>query len=231
MTQTPLLFLHGALGNKEQFRTILPTIQQNYPAYALDFPGHGENVWNSEQFGIVDFGNAVVEFLDKNHIKAVHIFGYSMGGYVGLWLAYNFPERVEKVYTLGTKIWWTNEEAERETKMLDYARMKEKIPAFVNELEHRHPNVSPEELLRSTREMMLALGSNNLLHEDILKQIQHKIRISIGDRDNATSISEALRTYITLPNSEFEVLPATPHPFEKVNLSILALSLQEFFRR
>ena len=50
----------------------------------------------------------------------------------------------------------------------------------------------------------------------------------MGDRDTMVSIEETLDAYRALPAGELEVLPATPHPMERVDLHRLTLSLVGF---
>ena len=45
---------------------------------------------------------------------------------------------IQKVFTLATKFEWTPDIAQKEIKMLDAAKIAEKIPAFAQLLEKRH---------------------------------------------------------------------------------------------
>src|SRR5690349_7993403 len=104
-----LLILHGALGAAFQLDPIKSFVQNQYKeVHFLNFSGHGGAAFQSE-FGIEQFAKDTLKYLDDNRLKEVDIFGYSMGGYVALWLAKQYPERVGKIITLGTKFDWSVE--------------------------------------------------------------------------------------------------------------------------
>ena len=113
-----LLLLHGALGSKKQLLPIKTLLEPHFDAYSLDFEGHGDFA-SDKEYSIVLFTKNVIDYLDKNSIDAINIFGYSMGGYVGLNTALNFPDRINSIVTLGTKFDWSIESASKEIKMLN----------------------------------------------------------------------------------------------------------------
>jgi pimeloyl-ACP methyl ester carboxylesterase len=221
-----ILVLHGALGNKSQIG--IANLEGDFFVHTLDFPGHGNAAIN-ENFGIATFANAVLKYLDESKIEQTDIFGYSMGGYVGLYLALNRPEKVDKIFTLGTKFLWTPEYAEAETKKLNADKIQEKVPQFAEQLKQRHTALDWRELLSYTSQMMRDLGNKPLLTLENLTQINHKVRIGIGDRDNTVGVDEALKIQQTLPNAELEVFPNTPHPLERVDQDKLLFSMKDFF--
>lgn len=221
-----ILVLHGALGNKCQIG--VADLQGDFFIHTLDFPGHGEAAVE-DSFGIEIFAEAVLEYLDEKHIDQVDIFGYSMGGYVALYLAIYHPERVGKIFTLGTKILWTPEYAETETKKLNADKIQEKVPQFAEQLKQRHTALGWRELLTHTSQMMHSLGTNPLLTLENITQIKHKVRIGIGDRDNTVGVEEAQKVQQALPNAELEVFPNTQHPLERVDQDRLLFSLKDFF--
>jgi hypothetical protein len=67
------------------------------------------------------------------------------------------------------------------------------------------------------------------LSPEFMKTLPHPIRVIVGDRDHTVSLSESATIYQALAQGQFEVLPNTPHPFEKVSSERLAVSLREFF--
>ena len=50
----------------------------------------------------------------------------------------------------------------------------------------------------------------------------------LGDRDKMITLEETLQVYHHLPNAQFSVLPATPHPIEKANVQLLAYLIRNF---
>lgn len=223
-----LLLLHGALGAKSQFEKLVAEMKPFYNCYALDFSAHG-GATMPESFSIAQFASEVIDYLDRNGIASINIFGYSMGGYVALYLAHKFPHRVNKIYTLATKFDWTIEVADRETAMLNAEKIEQKLPAFANLLVKRHAPNDWKAILEKTKAMMLDLGANPTLSTEKLKEIYHEVIISLGDNDKMVNIDESITAADSLLNGAFKLLAQTPHPFEQVDTNLLKAELKSFF--
>lgn len=223
-----LLLLHGAIGAKEQFGALEKALENTYDIHTLNFSGHGGAPMQPD-FSIARFADEVLQFLNANQIGKIDIFGYSMGGYVALYLAKNHPERIGKIFTLATKFHWTPEIAQRETKMLDAGKIAEKIPAFAAQLEKRHAPNDWKRVMKQTADMMIQLGDNNPLLPEDYASIANPVRIAIGDKDQMVTLEETVAVYRQLPDATFTVLPDTQHPIEKVATERLASELKLFF--
>ena len=229
MLKPPLLLLHGAVGASSQFDFLLPLLGERYEVHRLDFEGHGASPPRARPFRTEHFAENVAEYLDRNPIESVDIFGYSLGGYVALYLAHAQPQRVRRIATLGTKFDWNPEVAAREVRQLDPQKIREKVPQFARALEARHAAAGWENVLGRTREMMTALGEQRAVTPEILGGIPHRVRIGVGDRDSLVTLEESQAAYRSLPQGELEVLPGTPHPLEKIPPARLARYMMEFF--
>jgi pimeloyl-ACP methyl ester carboxylesterase len=229
MSKTPLLLLHGALGSSAQWESLSRPLSGSFEIHTFDFSGHGSKPLQGT-FSMPTFALEVEKYLTEHKIANANIFGYSMGGYVALYLASQKPDLVRTIFTLGTKFLWTSDYAVQETGKLDAEKILAKVPAFAAELEKRHTASNWKEVLTNTRAMMLALGNRNLLTPDVLDKIQQPVRIGIGDRDNTVSVKEAAEVVNALSNAQLEVFPNTPHPLERVSPERLAFSIKEFFR-
>lgn len=218
----PALLLHGALGSSSQLEPLKQKLEvQGKEVFMLNFSGHN-GVPFRRSFGIEIFADDVLTFLDKQNLNQVDIFGYSMGGYVAVWLALKHPERVGKIITLGTKFDWSPAAAEQEVRKLNAEKILEKVPAFARILEHRHAPNDWKKLLSKTRDMMLELGNQPLLTEENLKTIQHEVLICLGDQDDMADRNYSQRVAEWLPKGAFQPLENTPHPIEKVDLNKLS---------
>lgn len=223
----PIILLHGALGAKQQLDTLKIELEaQGFPAFSFDFTGHGKELFKSD-FGIERFAKDLLDFLNTNQLNQANIFGYSMGGYIALWLAHHNPGRINAVVTLGTKLDWSTESADREVRKLNADSIIEKIPAFAKILEQRHHDW--RELLRQTASMMLSLGKVQLLTDNVLVSIKTPALICLGDQDDMADRKRTELVSSLLPNARFRLLENTPHPIEKVDRKSLANMLADFF--
>jgi pimeloyl-ACP methyl ester carboxylesterase len=222
-----ILLLHGALGSKDQFNELAAALKNDHIVHLFNFSGHGGDQFHNE-FSIPLFANEVVRFLNDTRIESSSIFGYSMGGYVGMYVAKHFPQRIEKLITLATKFRWDETIASREIKFLDADALEKKVPAFAEELQRRHAPGNWKDVLDRTKHMLLKLGEKNAISLEEYKDILTPSLLLLGDRDKMVSLEETVEVFKELHNGQLGILPATPHPFEQVNMQLLRTLINRF---
>lgn len=224
-----LLLLHGALGAAATLHPLRNLLEPYYRTHTLNFSGHGGLPLPQEPFGIKLFAEEVLRYLDQHSLQQVDVVGYSMGGYVALYLALHHSARIGRIFTLATKFAWSAETAAKEVKLLQPEKIAEKVPQFAATLAARHAPQDWQEVMRRTAEMMQHLGAQPLLTTDTLPQISTPVRVSVGDRDNMVSIEETAWAYRLLPAASLLVLPDTRHPLELADPQRLLHEIRQFF--
>jgi pimeloyl-ACP methyl ester carboxylesterase len=227
MQKPNLILLHGALGSSKSFEALIPYLSKNYNLIIPDLKWHGSRSNTDTGFKMQDLANDFEDILQNENIQSASVFGFSMGGYVALSLALKKPQFFKEIMTLGTKLDWKPEQAEKETKMLNPEKIQEKVPQFAQHLENLHGK-NWMNLCSQTASMMLNLGQNPILTTKNIHAIDLNIRLGLGDQDHMVSFEETIAFYMSLSKGEFQVFPNCPHPIEKVNAEILAHSIQEF---
>jgi pimeloyl-ACP methyl ester carboxylesterase len=222
-----ILLLHGAIGSSRQMKPLADAISESFKVHTLDFSGHGGRDTEVD-FSIEQFSKDLEDYIINHDLAPAKIVGYSMGGYVALYLSARKPELIERVVTHGTKFKWTPEIALKESAMLNPDKIAEKIPAFAKALEERHHPADWRTVIRKTADMMVQMGSHPPLIDELLSNISIPVRISLGDRDEMVSIEETLHVYKTLPHASMQMLPDTRHPVEKINYSEFYRSVLSF---
>lgn len=223
-----LLLLHGALGSKEQFNELEIILAEKFKTYSLNFSGHGRRPSHHHAFTIQNFAHEALDWMNEHYIKTIDIFGYSMGGYVALWLARFYPERVGKIFTLGTKVNWNEEEAEKEIKMLNAERIMEKVPAFAQTLSDRHGEHEWKSVMSKTALLMKDLAHTHLAEQDFIK-IENRVLLSRGGQDSMITFDETDYVHHLLKNSEFKIYENVPHSIEQVPVELLRKEMERFF--
>lgn len=223
-----LLLLHGAMGGKSDFTTLEPLLAETFDVHCIEFEGHGSRPPSQRPFRIEHFAENVLEYLGRHNLSRPDVFGYSMGGYVAVFLAATKRESLGSIYTLGTKFHWTTEIAVRQGRFLEPAFLREKAPQLVAQFENTHIH-GWEWIAERTREMLLHLGQTDPFGSGMIEDIPNRVCIGLGDRDNMVSFEESIDVFRRLQQGEFEVLPATPHPLHAVSIPMLVRRLREFF--
>ena len=224
-----VILLHGALGAQEQMKSLANTLEaKGFRVFAFNFSGHGGTPVREAGFDIKTFAQELQDFIEQYKLDRPSIFGYSMGGYVALYLAAQHPDLIGKIATLATKYNWNPESSLKESKQLDAATILEKVPKYAVALKTRHAD-NWEMLLQETARIMLDLGTNPLLDHDVVQSINIPVLVGMGDRDTMVSFDETQQLYRSLPQGQLYLLPATKHPIETVETELLAVILTRFF--
>lgn len=223
-----LILLHGALGSASQFSEMAKMLADHRNVRALDFAGHGGTPFPDDKFSIALFAEQTIQWMEKNRIEKADFLGYSMGGYVALYIARHFPGRVRRIFTLATKFGWTTEIAEREIGNLEPVKLEQKQPDFADALKKLHGEKNWKNLLKKTGELLLDIGSDNPLKEADYKNIAHPVTVCVGDRDRMVSLDETTAVYKQLSNAALLVLPGTGHPLEAFDTEMVAFHVKRF---
>lgn len=94
-----ILFLHGFMGNIDEFDEAIKLLSDDFDYLTLDLPGHGKTqvLGEDEYYTIANTAHALINLLDELKIPKCFLVGYSMGGRLALYLTLYFPERFHKV--------------------------------------------------------------------------------------------------------------------------------------
>jgi 2-succinyl-6-hydroxy-2,4-cyclohexadiene-1-carboxylate synthase len=91
----PLLFLHGFMGDCQEFDQILPYFWDDFYCLVIDLPGHGQTevMGDDRNYGMEKTAIALIHFLNYLQLSKIGLIGYSMGGRLALYLALHFPKK------------------------------------------------------------------------------------------------------------------------------------------
>jgi esterase/lipase len=223
-----LLLLHGAIGAASQFDKLKEELKDKFEIHTMNFSGHGGEAM-PDKFSIELFAEDVIKFLEKNKLENIDVFGYSMGGYVALYNASRHKNKINRIFTVATKFDWNEESSVKESKMLNPAKIEEKIPAFAKALEKRHSVQNWKIVMNKTAEMMIGLGKKPVLTDEVLGKIENEVLISVGDKDAMVTLEETANAAGKLKNGRLFIFSDTEHPIEKMDVKKLSNEIIKFF--
>lgn len=223
-----LLLLHGALGSKKQFEVLKPLLENEFDIYDFNFSGHGGEP-RAKEFSVNAFSSELITFIENHNLPNLHIFGYSMGGYIALKAALQIPEKILKIVTLGTKFDWSKEATGKEIKMLNPDVIETKVPQFANKLKEDHAPEDWKVIMKDTANLMIKLSEGEQLQPDEFSKIHTNITLGLGKSDKMVSKEETIDVCSLLPNGEFVELENVKHPIESIDPEQLANYLKEVF--
>jgi len=106
-----VLLIHGIAGSSATWDDILPWLAGHYTVLAPDLLGHGQSAKPRGDYSLGGYANVIRDLLDVlGHAQAT-VVGHSLGGGIAMQLAYQFPERCERLVLvssggLGRELHW-----------------------------------------------------------------------------------------------------------------------------
>lgn len=98
----PVILLHGGLGNSDHFAFQLPALTDKFQVIVVDSRGQGRSTLTKTKLTYHAMAEDVVAVMDTLGITRAHLAGWSDGGAIALDLAIHHPERVQRVFVIGT---------------------------------------------------------------------------------------------------------------------------------
>ncbi len=98
-----ILFLHGFMGNRFEFKQAIAILSKQFHCVAIDLLGHGQTIAidqsidHDDYYTIQSSANFVIKYLDLLRVDCCFLVGYSMGGRLALYLTIHFPQYFHKV--------------------------------------------------------------------------------------------------------------------------------------
>ena len=93
----PLVLLHGITGNSAQWESVMPVLARSHTVIAPDLLGHGESAKPRGDYSLGAYASGVRDLLALLGHDRATVVGHSLGGGVAMQLAYQYPERCERL--------------------------------------------------------------------------------------------------------------------------------------
>jgi 3-oxoadipate enol-lactonase len=99
----PVLVLGSSLGTtRAMWDPQLAELARQFRVVSYDHRGHGDSEVPPAPYQIADLGHDVLALVDSLGIEHFHYAGMSLGGMVGMWLASEAPQRVDRLAVIST---------------------------------------------------------------------------------------------------------------------------------
>jgi pimeloyl-ACP methyl ester carboxylesterase len=215
----PLIVLHGAHMDILSMGKIIPMLAETHKVYALEFQGHGHTADIDRPISYQNLADDVAAFMDAVNLKKADVFGYSMGGQVGLQLAISHPQKLNKLITASVAYdlkGWQPVYSEFIPQMTP--EMFLSMPFFA---EKHKQSANPDAYIAFLKKM-IALEHEPMAWEEDVKNLKIPVLIIAGDADVATLEHTVAMFRLLgggvmgdmgkpLANSRLAILPATSH--------------------
>jgi methylmalonyl-CoA epimerase len=226
----PLVMLHGAMGSTAmETRRLTRHLETNFRTVSVDFAGHGaSDAFDGHGLSIELFAGNVLAVLDELAIERAHVFGFSLGAAVALYLAHHHRQRVDGLALHGANVQWDVREAQAMIQAMRPEIVERAKPRWAAWLAEAHGEPGWRDLAARMIRFTEHLPANHFLDDD-LAGIETPTLVSHGDSDRFFRLDHALHLHRTIPGARLAVHPGIDHPIQKVDASGFARMLALFF--
>ncbi len=237
---TPLVLLHGGLGQIEMWGELLPQLAKGRQVIGADLQGHGRTADVDRPIRYESMADDIAGLIQSLGLSQVDVMGYSLGGGAAWQLTIRHPELVRKLVVVSGPI-------KRQGWLLDVLEGMERMSAQAAEGMKQSPLYQAYARVAPRREDFPVLVGKvgDLLRQEYdwsegVRKIQAPVLIVVGDTDSVRT-SHAVEMFDLLrgeqkdagwdnahmPRSRMAVLPGTSH-YNSLESPLLAEIVEEF---
>ena len=203
----PIFVLHGAGDSIEVMKNGIVALSENYRVIAVDSRGHGRTTDSDQPFSNELFAIDIIELMTLLEIDKAHIIGLSDGGVTGLTIAINYPDRINKLVTIGANF-TPDGLADGLIEFMSDNENVEYVP--VSPVYKKYaPDPSKWPLLHE-KLWQMTLSGPNYTQEDLGK-IQAPVLVMLGKSDRLIRVEHTKELHRSITNSILFIVPKAGH--------------------
>lgn len=96
-SEETIILVHGLASNAGFWRYNIPELSKKYRVIAVDLPGYGKSQKGNYNYSMSFYADQIKKLIETLKLKNVIYVGHSMGGQIGIKLAINYPESLNKL--------------------------------------------------------------------------------------------------------------------------------------
>jgi pimeloyl-ACP methyl ester carboxylesterase len=221
-----ILIIHGWMVESGRYDSLKSTLEKRgYRVYVPDMPGNGVEIEPEKPFTLDDYVDFIKEYLKKKNIRSCTIVGHSFGGRVGIKLAANNPDLVDKLVLTGvpgfrSESWIKRTVFTVAAKIGRSLGLGTKMKKVLYRLAGTHDYSKTQGVMRET--------FKNIVNEDLEKPMQ-KIKCPTlliwGKNDKIVPVRIAKKMQRYINSAQLEIISNTGHdvPYKNPNKFTKAL--------
>jgi pimeloyl-ACP methyl ester carboxylesterase len=228
---TPLVLLHGGLGNLEEFNPIVPHLLDSYRLIAIDSRGHGKSTLGSSALSYARLQSDVEKITTELGLDRFSVIGFSDGGIVGLRLAASAQSRVAKLVAIGTPHELREDDPLRPIlSAVSPESWQAKFPETVESYQRLNPAPDFTRLVHASKVMWLD-SSNAGYPAKAVENIRCELLVARGDDDHLVSRGSAVTLANLVPNAKLLIVPYAGHVLHADRPQLFSACVHQFLQR
>ena len=97
-----IVLIHGITGRSDQWVPVMEALGDRYTLLAPDLLGHGESAKPRGDYSLGAYASGIRDLLIALNAEPATIVGHSLGGGIAMQLAYQFPERCNRLVLMSS---------------------------------------------------------------------------------------------------------------------------------
>ncbi|GAC1316020.1 MAG: alpha/beta hydrolase [Chloroflexota bacterium] len=200
---TPIVLVHGLSGSRRWWARNVEALARRFRVYVVDLIGFGASR-GPRRFVLSEASDYLVRWLDVIRVQRPHVIGHSMGGFIAVDMAADYPDRVDRLVLVNPAVMSYGHGVVGHTAGL--LRSGLALPlSFLPVLAYDAARSGPVTLWRAARDLLTA----DL--ETKLPSITAPTLIVWGDRDTLVPLEHGRRLARALPSSHIVVVAGAGH--------------------
>ncbi len=217
---SPLVLIHGYPLDHTTWDEVAPLLEKDFDLIIPDLRGFGESDVMEADDSIIDFASDIAGLLTRLKIHRSFLAGHSMGGYVALAFAREFPERVSGLGMVSSQM----QADSPERKESRYASAKQVLASGVGSVvETLTPKLTADPRIQAFVKGLMSkqrpLGVFTALEAmaerpdstDLFSTFQFPVAIVHGDADALIPVERGREMKAALPSAHYSELPGVGH--------------------
>ncbi len=215
-----LVLIHGFPFDHSIWNEVLPFLEEKYDLILPDLRGFGESTTFESQYSILDMARDIALLLDALGIQKTSLAGHSMGGYVALAFAKQYPERANSLILVASQaVDDTRERKEGRYKTaadvmengvgIVVEAMIAKLTARPDVQSHIRPIMERQGVSGVVGALKAMAGRED--SSSFLTSFKGRIGLIHGDADELIPVDRALEVKALIPSASLHILHGAGH--------------------
>lgn len=244
-----IVLIGGLTRDHTIWRKEVPLLKNDYQILLIDNRDVGQSTTNGSQYTIPDLAEDIAELIITLDIAPVHIVGHSMGGFIGFYLATNYPKLVKTLVLCSTidiqpqaatdylnaRIDFINKQPNATTASKDniiavldklYCEHSLKNQAMIDEIINHETNNPHPQTSESFKRQAIACINHDA--RNLLTKIQCPTLVITGEYDKMYTPEKTKTLASKIANAKSVIIPNAAHMVQIEQPEALAEAIKEF---
>jgi pimeloyl-ACP methyl ester carboxylesterase len=239
-----IVLVHGLAGSSTTWKGVLPALAERFTVVAPDLLGHGQSAKPRGDYSLGAYASGIRDLLVALGVDKASFVGHSLGGGVAMQLAYQFPERCERLVLVASgglgrevnallrAVTLPGAEFVLPVVLTSWLRLRAENVGTVLRRVGWRPGSTMTEVWRSYTTLTSREGQQAFVHtvRSVIDASGQRVSaldrlylakavptlVVWGDHDRVIPVKHAYAAQAAMPGSRLEILPGAGHflPFE-----------------